>query len=89
MTGQTTSVGKLGGHCHTKHCFLCDLFCDTGLSKLSKLVWLSLAGNNLTNLDTGVLEKLPQLRFLSVENNAITYLRGLQVSWCSCTSVLA
>ena len=53
---------------------------DSGLSKQTKLTWLSLAGNNLTSLDTGVLEKLPQLRYLSVENNAITYLRGLQVT---------
>jgi len=56
------------------------LFCISGLSKQSKLTWLSLAGNSLTTLDTGVLEKLPLLRYLSVENNAIAYLRGLQVS---------
>lgn len=78
MIGQPTVVGKpLYWYIST---FLCDLFGVTGLGKLSKLAWLSLAGNNLTTLDTGVLEKLPQLRFLSVENNAITYLRGLQVS---------
>ena len=58
----------------------CALSVISGLSKQSKLTWLSLAGNNLTTLDTGVLEKMPQLRYLSVENNAITYLRGLQVS---------
>ena len=52
----------------------------SGLSKQSNLTWLSLAGNQLSSLDTGILEKLPQLRYLSVENNVITYLRGLQVS---------
>lgn len=51
----------------------------TGLGKLSKLQWLSLSGNNLATLDTGVLEKLSDLKYLSVENNCITYLRGLQV----------
>ncbi|CAH3150734.1 unnamed protein product [Pocillopora meandrina] len=49
-----------------------------GLSKQSMLTWLSLAGNQLTTLDTGMLEKLPRLRYLSVENNAISHLRGLQ-----------
>lgn len=63
----------------SNECVVLDLSYLAGLSKLSKLTWLSLAGNNLTTLDTGVLEKLPQLRYLSVENNAITYLRGLQV----------
>ncbi|XP_068737471.1 leucine-rich repeat-containing protein 9-like isoform X3 [Montipora capricornis] len=51
-----------------------------GLSKLFKLQWLNLSGNNLTTLDTGVLEKLSDLRYLSVENNFITNLRGLQNS---------
>lgn len=51
-----------------------------GLSKQSKLTWLSLAGNQLSSLDTAVLDKLTQLRYLSVENNVITHLRGLQVS---------
>lgn len=51
-----------------------------GLTKQSNLTWLSLAGNQLSSLDTGILEKLPQLRYLSVENNVITHLRGLQVS---------
>ena len=51
----------------------------SGLSKQSMLTWLSLAGNQLTTLDTGMLEKLPRLRYLSVENNAISHLRGLQV----------
>ncbi|KAJ7361763.1 Leucine-rich repeat-containing protein 9 [Desmophyllum pertusum] len=51
-----------------------------GLSKQSKLTWLSLAGNQLSSLDTAVLDKLTQLRYLSVENNVITHLRGLQNS---------
>ena len=51
-----------------------------GLSKQPKLSWLSLAGNQLSSLDTGILEKLPLLRYLSVQNNEITHLRGLQVS---------
>lgn len=59
-------------------CFCAAFF--SGLSKQTKLTWLSLGGNNLTSLDTGVLEKLPHLRYLSVENNAITDLCGLQVT---------
>lgn len=51
----------------------------SGLSKQSKLSWLSLAGNQLSSLDAGILEKLPLLRYLSVENNEISHLRGLQV----------
>lgn len=60
------------------HIFLFSFL--SGLSKQSKLSWLSLAGNQLSSLDTGILEKLPLLRYLSVENNEITHLRGLQVS---------
>lgn len=52
----------------------------SGLSKQSKLSWLSLASNQLSSLDTGILEKLPLLRYLSVENNEIGHLGGLQVS---------
>lgn len=64
--------------------FFCCFLCVTGLGKLFKLQWLSLSGNNLATLDTGVLEKLSDLKYLSVENNCITHLRGLQVwmrSW--------
>ena len=59
--------------------FFCCFPYVTGLSKLFKLQWLSLSGNNLATLDTGVLEKLSDLKYLSVENNCLKYLRGLQV----------
>ena len=59
--------------------FLCYFLYFSGLGKLFKLQWLSLSGNNIATLDTGVLEKLSDLKYLSVESNCITYLRGLQV----------
>lgn len=35
-------------------------------------------GNNLSSLDASVLEQLPNLSFLSVENNCISSLHGVQ-----------
>ncbi|KAK3738851.1 hypothetical protein QZH41_015070 [Actinostola sp. cb2023] len=49
-----------------------------GLSRNSKLQWLNIRHNNLSNLDTGMLERLPELCHLSIENNCIRSLRGLQ-----------
>ncbi|XP_048590343.1 leucine-rich repeat-containing protein 9 isoform X2 [Nematostella vectensis] len=49
-----------------------------GLVRNPKLKWLNLSSNNLTILDTGMLERLPELRYLSLENNNITCLKGLQ-----------
>lgn len=51
---------------------------SSGLSKLKRLNKLSLNGNQLSSLDSSVLEQLPGLCFLSVENNCIPSLRGIQ-----------
>ncbi|XP_062296863.1 leucine-rich repeat-containing protein 9 [Scomber scombrus] len=48
-----------------------------GLSNLHCLNKLSLDGNHLSSLDTSVLDQLPNLFFLSVENNCITSLYGI------------
>lgn len=49
-----------------------------GLSKLHCLKKLSVDGNQLSSLDTSVLDQLPNLDFLSAENNCITSLHGIQ-----------
>lgn len=51
---------------------------SSGLSKLHCLVKLSLDGNQLTTLDASVLGHLSKLSFLSVENNSIRSLHGIQ-----------
>ncbi|XP_069571028.1 leucine-rich repeat-containing protein 9 isoform X2 [Brachyistius frenatus] len=48
-----------------------------GLAKLHCLNKLSLDGNLLPDLDPSVLEQMPNLCFLSVENNRITSLYGI------------
>ncbi|KAJ8411732.1 hypothetical protein AAFF_G00153700 [Aldrovandia affinis] len=48
-----------------------------GISKLHRLTRLSMNGNHLTGLDGGVLERLPNLHFLSLENNKISSLHGI------------
>lgn len=54
------------------------LFVSSGLSKLQRLNKLSLNGNQLSSLDYSVLDQLPELCFLSVENNCIASLHGIQ-----------
>ncbi|XP_062326280.1 leucine-rich repeat-containing protein 9 [Osmerus eperlanus] len=49
-----------------------------GVSKLHCLTRLSLNGNQLSSLDGSVLDRLPNLHFLSVENNLIGSLSGMQ-----------
>lgn len=51
---------------------------SSGLSKLHCLIKLSLDGNQLTALDASVLGHLSKLSFLSVENNSIRSLHGIQ-----------
>lgn len=51
---------------------------SSGLSKLQRLKKLSLNGNQLTSLDSSVLDQLPQLCFLSVEDNSIASLHGIR-----------
>lgn len=51
---------------------------SAGLSKLQCLNKLSLNGNHLSSLDYSVLDQMPQLCFLSVENNCVTSLHGIQ-----------
>uniref|UniRef100_A0A3B4XI37 Leucine rich repeat containing 9 n=1 Tax=Seriola lalandi dorsalis TaxID=1841481 RepID=A0A3B4XI37_SERLL len=48
------------------------------LSKLHCLNKLSVDGNQLSSLDASVLDQLPNLSFLSVENNRISSLHGIQ-----------
>ena len=50
----------------------------SGVSKLQCLTRLSLNGNQLSSLDGSVLDRLPNLHFLSVENNLIGSLSGMQ-----------
>ena len=50
-----------------------------GLQKQCQLRWLNLSNNNLSLLDVGILEKLAALQYLSVENNSISSLCGLEV----------
>lgn len=54
------------------------LLVSAGLSKLHCLNKLSLDGNQLTALDASVLRHLSKLSFLSVENNSISSLHGIQ-----------
>ncbi|KAL4656332.1 leucine-rich repeat-containing protein 9-like [Arapaima gigas] len=49
-----------------------------GASKLHRLTRLSVNGNRLTSLDGAILEKLPNLHFLSAESNCIGSLHGIQ-----------
>ncbi|KAL0969049.1 hypothetical protein UPYG_G00222010 [Umbra pygmaea] len=49
-----------------------------GISKLPQLTKLSMNGNKLSCLDGTVLDRLPNLHFLSVENNRIGSLCGIQ-----------
>lgn len=51
--------------------------CFSGLSRLRCLNKLSVDGNQLTILDASVLDQLPNLSFLSVENNCISSLHGI------------
>uniref|UniRef100_A0A7N8YKB7 Leucine rich repeat containing 9 n=1 Tax=Mastacembelus armatus TaxID=205130 RepID=A0A7N8YKB7_9TELE len=48
------------------------------LSKLHCLNKLSVDGNQLSSLDTSLSDQLPNLSFLSVENNCINSLHGIQ-----------
>ncbi|KAF0044372.1 hypothetical protein F2P81_003530 [Scophthalmus maximus] len=50
----------------------------SGLSKLHCLIKLSVDSNRLSTLDASVLDQLPNLSFLSVENNCISSLHGIQ-----------
>ena len=50
---------------------------SSGLSKLHCLKKLSVDGNQLSTLDASVLDQLPNLSFLSVENNRISSLHGI------------
>jgi len=47
---------------------------------MHRLTRLSINNNNLQCLDGDVLDRLPNLHFLSVENNIISSLHGLQRS---------
>ncbi|KAK7148433.1 hypothetical protein R3I93_012688 [Phoxinus phoxinus] len=49
-----------------------------GLSAMHRLTRLSINRNHLQCLDGDVLDRLPNLHFLSVENNIISSLHGLQ-----------
>lgn len=51
---------------------------SSGLSNLHCLNKLSLDGNQISGLDASVLDQLPNLSFLSVENNCISSLQGIQ-----------
>lgn len=55
-----------------------SLSVSSGLSKVHCLVKLSLDGNQLTALDASALGHLSKLSFLSVENNSIRSLHGIQ-----------
>ncbi|TST98544.1 Leucine-rich repeat-containing protein 9 [Bagarius yarrelli] len=57
------------------HNYICAL---EGLSKLQRLTRFSINSNQLQCLDTSVLECLTNLHFLSVEDNCITCLQGVQ-----------
>ncbi|KAM9354856.1 leucine-rich repeat-containing protein 9 [Pholidichthys leucotaenia] len=50
----------------------------TGFAGLTCLNKLSIDGNKLTNLDPTVFDQIPNLSFLSMENNCITSLHGIQ-----------
>ncbi|XP_041928695.1 leucine-rich repeat-containing protein 9 [Alosa sapidissima] len=54
---------------------LCKL---DGISQLHRLTRLSVSGNQLTALDGSILDRLPNLHFLSAENNALHSLYGIQ-----------
>lgn len=63
-------------------CSLLLLFvwCVAGLCAMHRLTRLSINSNHLQCLDGNVLDQLPNLHFLSVENNIISSLHGLQRS---------
>lgn len=64
---------------HSRYCDCISLLSvSSGLSKLHCLNKLSLDGNQLSSLDASVLDQLPNLSFLSVENNCISSLHGIQ-----------
>uniref|UniRef100_A0A3B5A897 Leucine-rich repeat-containing protein 9-like n=1 Tax=Stegastes partitus TaxID=144197 RepID=A0A3B5A897_9TELE len=50
---------------------------NNSLARLQCLNKLSVDGNQLSSLDASVLDQLPNLAFLSVENNRITSLHGI------------
>lgn len=52
-----------------------------GISKLSKLMRLSANNNHLTSLERNVFDNLSHLHYLSLENNRITSLGGLQKAY--------
>lgn len=58
--------------------FLSLLSVSSGLSKLHCLNKLSVNWNQLSSLDASVLDQLPNLTFLSMENNCISSLHGIQ-----------
>ncbi len=70
----------------SSHCFfLCSLlllfvWCVAGLCAMHRLTRLSINSNHLQCLDGDVLDQLPNLHFLSVENNIISSLHGVQRS---------
>lgn len=49
-----------------------------GISLLHRLTRLSVSRNQLTALDGSVLDRLPNLHFLSAENNVLHSLYGIQ-----------
>ena len=53
------------------------IFVLSGVSKLHQLTKLSVNGNQLSCLDGTVLDRMPNLHFLSVENNCIGSLNGV------------
>lgn len=84
----TTSAHSLVSHIamhwsikihHSHYCRCTSLhFHSPGLSKLHCLKKLSLDENQLSSLDALVLDQLPNLSFLFVENNSISSLHGIQ-----------
>ena len=53
----------------------------TGVGKLSQLTSLDLGDNCISSIDTGMLEKLPNLRYFNIESNQLTSFQGIQVTW--------
>lgn len=56
-------------------------FSSLGLGKLTNLRRLHLDHNNLTSLESIVLEHLTNLEYLSAENNCISSIQGLKVTF--------
>lgn len=58
--------------------YIYECISASGISHLHRLTRLSVSGNQLTTLDGTVLDRLPNLHFLSAENNFIGSLYGIQ-----------